>query len=48
MLFRSVHEALAALPGITLLARHEEDDFILDVFQTTPAESVARRTGLLS
>ena len=43
-----VHRALNALPGLTRLVRHEEDDFILEVFQAAPAESVAQRTGLVS
>jgi SAM-dependent methyltransferase len=48
-----VHEWLAATPGLARLARHVEDDFVLEVF--TPAgsagasagASVARREGLV-
>jgi SAM-dependent methyltransferase len=43
-----VHAALAATPGLTRTARHEEDDFVLEVFARTPppAQSVAQREGL--
>ncbi|BCY08201.1 class I SAM-dependent methyltransferase [Actinoplanes sp. L3-i22] len=40
-----VHAALAGVPGLHRLARHEEADFLLEVFSRDPA-SVARRSGL--
>ena len=40
-----VHEAIAGL-GLDRLVRHEEEDFVLEVF-SRDARSVARRTGLL-
>ncbi len=42
-----VHERLGAQPGLALLVRHEEEDFLLDVLVPSPATSVARATGLL-
>jgi SAM-dependent methyltransferase len=49
--FRSgdaVHAALAARPGLTRLSRHEEEDFLLEVFTRVPppARSVAQRENL--
>ncbi|MEV6846994.1 class I SAM-dependent methyltransferase [Actinoplanes sp. NPDC051411] len=49
--FRSgdeVHAALAARPGLARLSRHEEDDFLLEVFTRVPpaARSVAQRENL--
>ncbi|AGL19351.1 SAM-dependent methyltransferase [Actinoplanes sp. N902-109] len=43
-----VHAALAATPGLERTARHEEADFLLEVFARTPpaARSVAGREGL--
>ncbi|MEV6631656.1 class I SAM-dependent methyltransferase [Actinoplanes sp. NPDC051470] len=43
-----VHAALAGVEGLTRTARHEEDDFLLEVFARTPpsARSVAQREGL--
>lgn len=41
-----VHAALRALPGLRLLARHEEEDFFLDVLVRDAAPSVARAAGL--
>jgi SAM-dependent methyltransferase len=43
-----VHAALAAVPGLGRLARHEEADFLLEVFTRAdgPATSVAERDGL--
>ncbi|MFI1990522.1 SAM-dependent methyltransferase [Actinoplanes sp. NPDC020271] len=41
-----VHAALARLPELHRVARHEEPDFLLEVFSRDPA-SVARRSGLL-
>jgi len=42
-----VHGALHQACGLTHLAAHAEDDFLLDVFATSPAQSVARRQGLV-
>lgn len=44
----AVHAALAARPGLTRLSRHEEDDFLLEVFTRVPphAQSVAQRENL--
>ena len=49
--FRSgdeVHEAIAAQPGLHRQGRHEEADFLLDIFTRVPpdARSVAQRDGL--
>ncbi|MCY1139093.1 class I SAM-dependent methyltransferase [Actinoplanes sp. Pm04-4] len=43
-----VHERLAATPGLARQARHEEADFLLEVYTRTPPEalSVAQREGL--
>jgi SAM-dependent methyltransferase len=43
-----VHAALAATPGLTRTAAHEEADFRLEVFARTPPEarSVGQREGL--
>ena len=41
-----VHQAFDAHPSLARLARHEEDDFLLDVHTRTPARSVAAREGL--
>ena len=43
----AVHAALRAHPRLALLARHEEEDFLLDVLVPAPATSVARATGLV-
>ncbi len=43
----AVHEALLAHPRLAALARHTEEDFLLDVLVPAPAVSVARATGLL-
>ncbi len=43
-----VHERLRSEPGLDLIAQHVEEDFVLEVFGSTPAISVARATGLLS
>ncbi|WP_308726688.1 PIG-L family deacetylase [Clavibacter sp. VKM Ac-2542] len=40
-----VHARLAAVPGLHVLMRHEEDDFLLEVLSADP-RSVAERTGL--
>jgi SAM-dependent methyltransferase len=43
-----VHAGLAAVRGLSRLARHEEADFLLEVFTRDPAAaSVARREGLV-
>lgn len=44
----TVHDELARRPEFGRLARHEEDDFLLDVLVRVPplVRSVARRTGL--
>ena len=43
-----VHAVLAGLPGLIRTARHEEADFLLEVFTRTPPEarSVAQHEGL--
>jgi SAM-dependent methyltransferase len=43
-----VHARLAATPGLARTARHEEADFVLEVYARTPpaARSVAQREGL--
>lgn len=43
-----VHAALAATPGLTRTVRHEEADFLLEVYARTPPppQSVAQREGL--
>ncbi|GAB3468468.1 PIG-L family deacetylase [Kineococcus endophyticus] len=41
-----VHRALRGLPGLDVLVRHEEEDFLLDVLVPAPAVSVARAGGL--
>jgi LmbE family N-acetylglucosaminyl deacetylase len=43
----SVHDQIREQSGLEVLATHEEEDFILEVFVRPPAESVARATGLL-
>ena len=43
----TVHAVLRARTGLVPLARHEEEDFLLDVLVRPPAVSVARQTGLL-
>jgi SAM-dependent methyltransferase len=43
-----VHEVIAAQSGLDRLLRHDEEDFLLEVFVAPPAVSVARATGLLS
>ncbi|GAA0575865.1 SAM-dependent methyltransferase [Paractinoplanes ferrugineus] len=40
------HAALATVPGLHRIARHEEPDFVLEVFSRDP-RSVARRAGLV-
>ncbi|WP_435093301.1 PIG-L family deacetylase [Clavibacter michiganensis] len=40
-----VHARLAAVPGLHVLMRHEEDDFLLEVLSADP-RSVAVRTGM--
>ena len=41
-----VHAVLRALPGLRLLARHEEEDFLLDVLVRENEPSVARAAGI--
>ena len=41
-----VHAVLRSLPGLRLLARHEEEDFFLDVLVRTEVPSVARAAGI--
>ena len=41
-----VHAVLRSLPGLRLLARHEEEDFFLDVLVRAEVASVARATGI--
>ncbi len=41
-----VHAALRSLPGLRLLARHDEEDFFLDVLVRADAPSVARAAGM--
>jgi SAM-dependent methyltransferase len=43
-----VHEAIAELPGLERLVRHDEEDFLLEVFVPAPAVSVARASGMLT
>ncbi len=42
-----VHRALQAEPGLSVLAEHLEEDFVLHVFTRPDAPSVARATGLV-
>ncbi|WP_197676300.1 bifunctional PIG-L family deacetylase/class I SAM-dependent methyltransferase [Nakamurella panacisegetis] len=42
-----VHRALEGEAGLVVLARHEEEDFRLDVLVRPPGRSVARESGLL-
>lgn len=42
-----VHEAIGASPLLERLARHDEEDFVLEVFVRGDAISVARSTGLI-
>lgn len=41
-----VHAALRSVPSWESVARHEEEDFLLEVFGRRPVVSVARREGL--
>ena len=43
-----VHDALAARPDLVRLVRHEEEDFVLEVFARPGARSVAAEAGLVS
>ena len=43
----AVHDRLRAVSGWDALVRHEETDFLLDVFARKPARSVAQREGLV-
>ncbi len=42
-----VHDALAARPDLVRLARHEEQDFVLEVYAHPGALSVAAESGLV-
>jgi LmbE family N-acetylglucosaminyl deacetylase/SAM-dependent methyltransferase len=42
-----VHDRLRRESGLQILAEHREEDFLLDVLVRPPAQSVARREGLL-
>lgn len=42
-----VHAAIGARPELAVLARHLEEDFVLEVLTRPPAVSVATETGLL-
>jgi SAM-dependent methyltransferase len=42
----NVHQALASQPGLARLARHQEADFVAEVFVHGPAVSVAQAGGL--
>jgi SAM-dependent methyltransferase len=41
-----VHAAIGNAPELHRLARHEESDLLLEVFETEPTRSVAERSGL--
>lgn len=43
----AVHEELAAADGLVRLARHVEEDVVLEVFAVPPARSVAAEAGLV-
>jgi LmbE family N-acetylglucosaminyl deacetylase len=43
----SVHDALAGRPDLVRLVRHEEEDFVLEVFARPGARSVATEAGLV-
>ncbi|KAA9107705.1 bifunctional PIG-L family deacetylase/class I SAM-dependent methyltransferase [Microbacterium rhizomatis] len=43
----AVHAALRAVRDLEAIARHEERDFVLEVFGRAPARSVAQREGLV-
>lgn len=43
----TVHQRVRQLSGLATLALHTEEDFLLEVFVPAPAQSVARREGLL-
>ena len=42
-----VHIALRTQRDLAVVVRHEEDDFLLEVFARPPARSVAHETGML-
>jgi protein-L-isoaspartate O-methyltransferase len=42
-----VHDLLGSSPDLHRLARHDEADLILEIFESQPAMSVAMRSGLL-
>lgn len=43
-----VHVALRTQPKLVCLARHEEEDFLMEAFAHPPGASVARATGLIA
>lgn len=43
-----VHVALRTMPELVSMVRHEEDDFVLEVFARPPARSVADLEGLVT
>jgi len=43
----SVHAAMRARPEFGVVAHHLEEDFVLDVFERSPVQSVARREGIV-
>ena len=43
----AVHDRLRSVPTWDALVRHDEADFLLEVFTRTPARSVAQREGLV-
>ena len=43
----SVHAAVRARPEFGSVAQHLEEDFVLDVFERAPVQSVARREGIV-
>ncbi|WP_104180250.1 bifunctional PIG-L family deacetylase/class I SAM-dependent methyltransferase [Arthrobacter sp. B0490] len=43
----AVHDRIRRTSGLTTLALHTEEDFVLEVLVPAPARSVARREGLL-
>ncbi|WP_290803973.1 bifunctional PIG-L family deacetylase/class I SAM-dependent methyltransferase [Herbiconiux sp.] len=43
----SVHAAVRARPEFGTVAQHLEEDFVLDVFERAPVQSVARREGIV-
>jgi SAM-dependent methyltransferase len=42
----AVHRMIAAIPGMHALCHYQDDDFLLDVYDTSDGRSVAAREGL--